>query len=364
MKAKERLTSLDVFRGVTIGAMIIVNYPGSWSHVYAPLLHKPWHGITPTDLIFPFFLFIVGISIVLAFNKQVESGTLLPKTYRKILWRSLKIFAVGIFLHLWPMFNFEELRIAGVLQRIAIVFAVCAALFLKTSWKTQTVVMAGILIFYWLALVLIPTPGHGKPMLEPGVNLAAWIDSYITPGRLFWETWDPEGLFSTLPSIATGISGMLIGKILVSDLSHERKIIWLFFWGVVGTIIGYVWGLVFPLNKPIWTSSYVMATSGMASLALAALYFIIDLQKIKTGTKPWLMLGTNAITVYFLAGVLAFPFYSMPIGGMALNQHAMELLTGIGFAPKLASFTYAAFFLGVLFIPSAILYRKKIFIKL
>lgn len=364
MKAKERLTSLDVFRGTTIGAMIIVNYPGTWSHVYAPLLHKPWHGITPTDLIFPFFLFIVGVSIALAYSRQVEKGIPFPEIYKKVLFRGLKIFAVGIFLSLWPNFNFGELRVAGVLQRIALVFVACTILFVRTTWKTQAIVGAAILIVYWLALMFIPTPGYGKPMLEPGVNLAAWFDSFTVPGRMWQETWDPEGLLSTLPAIVTGITGMLVGKIILSNHSQEKRALWMFVAGFIATVIGYIWSLHFPLNKPIWTSSYVMVTSGLASMTLAACYYIIDMEKKTFGTKPWVILGTNAIAVYVLAGLLGHVFYSIPFGGMALNQHAMELLTGIGFAPKLASLTYAAFFLGVLFIPGAIFYRNKIFIKL
>jgi len=360
----QRLVSLDAFRGITIGSMIIVNYPANWGQVYAPLLHKPWHGITPTDLIFPFFLFIVGVSIALAYNKQLQKGLPLPGIYRKILSRGLKIFAVGIFLSLWPYFNFAELRVAGVLQRIALVFVACAFLFVGTKWKTQAIVGATILIIYWLAMMFIPTPGYGQPMLEPGANLAAWIDSYLLPGRLWQGTWDPEGLLSTLPAIATGITGMLVGKIILSPHSHEKKVIWMFLAGFFATIIGYVWSLHFPLNKPIWTSSYVMVTSGLASMTLAACYYLIDMEKKTFGTKPWVILGTNAIAVYVLAGLLSLIFYRLDYGGLRLSQHAFQWLTGMGIVPKLASLMYPLFYLGILFIPATILYRKKIFIKL
>jgi predicted acyltransferase len=360
----QRLISLDVFRGLTIGSMIIVNYPGSWGHVYAPLLHEPWHGITPTDLIFPFFLFIVGVSIALAYTKQLQKGLPLSGMYGKIVFRGLKIFAVGIFLSLWPDFNFAELRVAGVLQRIALVFVACAFLFVRTGWKTQAIVGALLLIAYWLAMMFIPTPGYGQAMLEPGANLAAWIDSYLLPGRMWQGTWDPEGLLSTLPAIATGITGMLVGKIILSPHSQEKKVIWMFMAGFLATIIGYVWCLHFPLNKPIWTSSYVMVTSGMASMTLAACYYLIDMEKKTFGTKPWVILGTNAIAVYVLAGLLSFIFYRLQFGDLRLSQHAIQMLTGIGFEPKLASLIYALFYLGILFIPATILYRKKIFIKL
>lgn len=362
--ASERLVSLDVFRGMTIAAMILVNYPGNWGHVYAPLLHKPWHGITPTDLIFPFFLFIVGVSIAFAYTKQLKKGLPLTGVYRKILFRGVKIFAVGIFLNLWPYFNFAELRVAGVLQRIAIVFVVCAMLFVRTQWKTQAIVGVAILIVYWLALMFIPTPGYGQPMLEPGANLAAWIDSFLLPGRMWQETWDPEGLLSTLPAIATGISGMLVGKIMLSENSPERKVIHLFLAGFIATIVGYVWSLNFPLNKPIWTSSYVMVTSGLASMTLAASYYLIDLENRKRFIKPFLAFGTNAITLYVLAGLLSLIFYRLNFWGQGLSVHAFQFLTGLGVAPKLASLSYAIMYLVILYVPLIILYKKRIFIKL
>jgi predicted acyltransferase len=360
----ERLVSLDFFRGLTIAAMIIVNYPGNWGHVYAPLLHKPWHGITPTDLIFPFFLFIVGVSIAFAYTKQMQKGLPMTGVYRKILFRGVKIFAVGIFLNLWPYFNFTELRVAGVLQRISIVFVVCAILFIRTNWKTQAIVGSVILIGYWLAMMLIPTPGYEKAILEPGANLAAWIDSFLLPGRMWQETWDPEGLISTLPAIATGISGMLVGKIMLSENSPEKKVIHLFLAGFIATVVGYVWSLNFPLNKPIWTSSYVMATSGLASMTLAASYYLIDLEKRKRFIKPFLAFGTNAITLYVLAGLLSLIFYRLDFWGKTLSVHTFQFLTGLGVAPKLASLSYAILYLAILYVPLSILYKKRIFIKL
>ncbi|MDX9846376.1 MAG: heparan-alpha-glucosaminide N-acetyltransferase domain-containing protein [Tenuifilaceae bacterium] len=359
-----RLISLDVFRGITVVAMIVVNSPGSWSHVYAPLLHKDWHGVTPTDFIFPFFLFIVGVSIALAYTKQINKGIPNALMYRKLIIRSVKIFALGLFLNLWPQFNIAELRVAGVLQRIAIVFLVCGLLFIRANWKKQAVVGAVILVGYWLAMVLIPTPGYGKAMLEPGTNLAAWIDRIILPGRMWQTTWDPEGLFSTLPAIASGITGLLAGRLIVSKQSGERKILYLFTAGFIATIVGYAWGCTFPMNKPLWTSSYVLFTSGMAAMVLGVSMFLVDILGYTRGTKPWLIFGSNAIAVYVMAGMLIAVFYSLPIGGASLNVHYFNLLTGLGVAPKLASLTYALLYVGLLFVPAAILYNRKIFVKL
>ena len=360
-----RLVSLDAFRGFTIAAMIMVNYPGNWDHVYAPLLHVDWHGITPTDLIFPFFIFIVGVSIVLAYNKRLAAGFPKKDMYKKIVSRSIKIFAVGIFLALLPMFDFANLRVAGVLQRISIVFAACAFLYLNTGWKTQALTGALILVAYWLAMTLIPTPGTGKVMLEPGVNLAAWIDQQLLPGRMWQGTWDPEGILSTLPAIVTGITGMLAGRLIISSDTRERTVIWLFAIGFLSFIAGEVWGWAFPINKNIWTSSYVLYTSGLAAMTLAASMFFIDILGFRKGTGFGLIYGANAITAYVLAGMLSALFYRINYwGGDTLNHHFVSALSGTGLDPRLASLMYALMYVLIIFIPVYILYRKKIFIKL
>jgi predicted acyltransferase len=432
MQENERLISLDAFRGFTIASMIMVNNPGTWSHVYAPLLHKPWHGITPTDLIFPFFIFIVGVSIALAYTKRLELGLPKKDMYGKIVWRSVKIFFVGILLALYSkvnsttegfahllwillviilmcvfmlpefqtrsriislaqtgfnvlaviiilalvVFKFDDLRIAGVLQRIALVFLVCAFLFLTVKWKTQAIIAGTILLLYCFVMTVIPIPGYDKAMLEPGVNLAAWIDSFMTPGSLYHKisetgntfpaiwAWDPEGFFSTFPAIATGITGMLAGTLLVSKKSIDQKIIWLFVAGFISATAGVVWSWWFPLNKPIWTSSYVLATSGLASMTLASSIWLVDVLGFKKFAKPWVIFGSNAIGVYVLAGLLGYLFYGGHFGGKSLKGLFMDLFTGIGMDPKLVSLIAALLYIGILFIPALILYRKKIYIKL
>ena len=359
-----RLTSLDAMRGFTIAAMILVNNPGSWDHVYGPLEHAPWHGLTPTDLIFPFFLFIVGVSIVLAYTKLLEKGVSKKELYKKIVIRALKIFAVGIVLSLLPYFNFSELRVAGVLQRISIVFLACSFIFLNTSVKTQIWIGVITLIGYWLAMTLIPTPGTGKVMLEPGVNLAAWIDSILLPGRKWQGTWDPEGILSTFPSIVNGIIGMLAGQLIVGKRTPQEKVILLMISGFALVTVGYAWHLVFPVNKNLWTSSFVLVTTGLASLVLGASYYIVDIRNYTSGTKIGIVFGANAIAAYVLADVLSYIFYVIPFGHASLNEHFMTVLTGAGLAPKLVSMLYAILFVGANFIPAYILYKKKIFIKL
>jgi len=364
MAELKRLISLDAFRGFTIAAMIMVNNPASWSYIYPPLEHAEWNGLTPTDLIFPFFIFIMGVSITLSYTKRLNAGVPKGPMYQKIIIRSLKIFAVGIFLWLFPSFNFENIRFAGVLQRIALVFFASAFLFLNTKWKTQAIVAALLLVGYWLVMVLIPTPGYGKVMLEPGINIAAWIDSKFLPGYLWQKTWDPEGLLSTLPAIATGITGMLAGHLIVSKMEQERKIIYLFSIAFFAFIIGFFWSYIFPLNKNIWTSSFVLVTSGLAGMVLAVSIFFVDMLGRTRLTKAGIIFGSNAIAVYVLADVWRLPFYVLKIGSTSLNNHWLSLFEQLGWSMKFGSFTYAALFIGFNFIPAYILYKKKIFIKL
>lgn len=364
MKDNQRLVSLDALRGFTIAAMILVNNPGSWEFVYAPLRHKDWNGISPTDLIFPFFVFIVGISIVLAFAKKLEMNTDRSILVRKIIWRSFKIFGVGIFLNLYPYFEFDSLRIAGVLQRIALVFLICGMLYLYLDWKKLSALGILILIGYWILMLYVPTPGYGSAMFDPGINMAAWIDSFILPGKMWNGSWDPEGLLSTLPAIATGISGMLTGKLLQRSIPVFEKVSFLYITGFVAAVVGVVWSWDFPINKNLWTSSYVLVSSGLASMTLATMIYFIDIKEHTRFSKPFVVFGSNAISAYVMAGLSSYLFYGVPFYGQSLSGHYMQLFTSIGLNPKFVSMTYAIIFILLIYAVMHILYKKRIFIKL
>ncbi len=351
-----RIIALDAFRGFTVAGMMIVNNPGSWNYLYPPLGHAEWHGVTPTDFIFPFFLFIVGISITLAYTKRLTIGTPRNEMIIKILKRSAIIFGLGLFLSFHPRFDFMQLRIPGVLQRIAVVFMACSILFLNSNWKTQAKTAAALLIAYWMLMAFVPTPGYDRAMLEPGQNLASWLDSIIIPLRMFRGTWDPEGLLSTLPAIATGITGMLVGKLIISDLNIEKRVSYIFLAGFLSLALGEAWGWIFPLNKHIWTSSYVLYTSGLGALMLASMILIIDVFKLQKWTQFGIIYGSNSITIFVLAGIL--PTYTSGIKNLIFNG-----LINAGFAPELASLIWAIIFCLICFIPALVLYRKKIFIK-
>lgn len=374
--------------------MVIVNGPGSWSHVYRPLLHSDWHGITATDLIFPFFLFIVGVSITLAFTRQLESGADKRSLYRKIFSRALKIMLLGWFLSLWPNFNLDDMRYAGVLPRISLVYLVCAILFLNTNWKQQLCIGTGILLGYWAALALLPVPidaviqlaidtgqvkySEGQLAIgeirrisdsaiaanyQPGVNITAWVDRMLLPGSFWQVTWDPEGLASTLPAVVTGIIGILVGRVILTVDDSTGKLSRLLFIGVVLSLAGMVWGWWMPLNKNLWTSSFTLLTAGLATIGLAACIFVVDILGYQRWTKLGRVYGANAITSYVLAGMLTVFFYHSIFGEHSLNGLWMEAVQALGISAKLASLSYAVLYMLIIYIPVWILYKKKIHIK-
>jgi predicted acyltransferase len=370
--SSSRLDSLDVLRGFTIAAMVIVNSPGSEDYVYAPLEHAKWNGCTFTDLVFPFFLFIVGVSISLAYSKYIEINAPRKDLYKKIIFRAIKIYALGMLLWLYAIlvglfghFGWDAIRWTGVLHRISIVFLICAFLYLKTNWKTQAWTGAALLIGYWILMAYIPVPGIGKPDLSgPMKNWAHYIDGIFLPGYMWQETWDPEGILSTLPAIATGISGMLVGRIILSIGDQYKKLTWLFFAGFCSYSLGELWNQFFPINKNLWTSSYVMYTSGLATMVLAAFILLNDMLGYKRWTRLGRIYGTNAITAYVISLVLGASLYPVTFGGHSLSSLFMDGFVTIGLAPKFVSFLYAIFYMLICYIPVWILYKKKIYIKL
>jgi predicted acyltransferase len=313
----KRLVSLDFFRGATVAAMILVNNPGSWSYIYGPLKHAPWHGWTPTDLIFPFFLFIVGVSIVLAFTKAKVKGAENSDLMKKTLVRAAKIFGLGLLLTSFPYLSFSpdfslhpnllDIRIPGVLQRIAICYAVGSILFLYTKPKTQMYTLAGLLLGYWILMMGIPVPGFGAGAIDnPEGNLAAYIDQLLLSGHTWKDNWDPEGFLSTLPAIGTTLIGIWTGRMLMSDKESESsRTLQFFIWGFVLIILGYVWSWIFPINKNIWTSSYALFTGGQAMCIFGLSYWYLDVKEKQKFTSWGVAFGLNAITVFFLSGIIA-----------------------------------------------------------
>jgi predicted acyltransferase len=368
--AKERNLSLDVFRGITVAAMILVNNPGSWDSVYEPLLHAHWNGCTPTDLIFPFFLFIVGVSIHFAFAPIARKGLTRP-IFIKILKRTIIIFALGIFLAWFPVFSLDRLsrlRVPGVLQRISIVFFCSSILYLSSHWVTQIRVTALLLVGYFIVMTVVPVPGLGAANLEPETNFGAWLDRLLLNGHLWAQskTWDPEGVLSTLPAIATCVLGTLSGRLITSARQASENVIWLFFIGAMLIVSGLAWGLFFPINKALWTSSYVLYTSGIAMQFLAALYWFIDVQGFKKWTAPFVYYGTNAIFVFVTSGMLAKTLLRIKIDGegkVSLWSYLYQNLYASWLAPKDASLLFALTLLALFLIILWQMHKRKIVVK-
>jgi predicted acyltransferase len=316
-----RLVSLDVLRGATIAAMILVNDPGTWDHIYWPLEHAEWNGWTPTDLIFPLFLFIMGVAMTFSFASRLDRGMGRARLARHIFARSVILFAIGLFLNAFPDFSWHSLRIMGVLQRIGVCYLAAGLLYLaswrieartegprraKCNWALIAGCAVALLVGYWAAMKFVPVPGYGAGRLDPQGNLGAYLDRKIMGGHL-WEqsvTWDPEGLFSTLPAIATPLLGILAGEWLRSSRSGSRKAASLAAAGAVLLAVGRMLHLFFPINKNLWTSTFVIFTGGFAMLLLAACYWLVDLKGYRRWAAPFLVFGRNAIAVYFLSMLL------------------------------------------------------------
>lgn len=375
----DRLLSLDIFRGITIAAMILVNNPGSWATIYPPLEHAKWNGCTPTDLIFPFFLFIVGVAITLSLNKRKERGDNQTKLILQILKRSAMIFLFGIFLAGFPFFNvstfqiidFSTLRIPGVLQRIAVVYLIASIIFLKTDIKWQAILGAFFLLFYWFLMTVIPVPGVGYANLEPGTNLAAYFDRIFLTTHMWsaTKTWDPEGILSTLPAISTAICGIMLGHWMRSKNEPIVKTVWIFVFGNIGMAIGYLWDLAFPINKSIWTSSYVVFTAGLALQFFGMCYWLVDIKGYKWWTKPFIVYGMNAITVYVLSGVVGRLLIQIKLSvgsagePVALKTIIYDHLFVPFFSPINASLAFAVVYILFWLAIMWIFYKKQIFLK-
>lgn len=372
MGTTTRLLSLDFFRGLTVAAMILVNNPGDWGHIYAPLEHAPWNGWTPTDLIFPFFLFIVGVSITFALEEKKGTEGVKEGVIGKIVKRSATLFLLGLFLNFFPKFDISTVRIPGVLQRIALVYLACSLIFLRTTPRQQIYILCGLLVGYWLLMTVVPVPGVGYANLEPETNLSAWFDrTILTPAHVYKpaKVWDPEGLFSTLPAIGTGILGLLTGTWLRADRPATEKVAWLFAAGCLLTLAGLIWDGFFPINKALWTSSYVLLAGGLAMLGLALCYWLIDVKAYRKGVLPFVAFGVNAITVFFLSGLIPRIMNLIHVtksdgSETGLRDYLYRSFIAPPFTdPKNASLAGALTFVLIWFVILWWMYRKNVIIK-
>jgi predicted acyltransferase len=374
-----RLLSLDVFRGATIAGMMLVNNPGDWGYVYAPFKHAAWNGWTYTDTIFPFFLWIVGVAMTFSFAKRMERGDDRKKLALHVLRRSAIIFLVGLLLNGFPFgllfghqFSFSTMRIPGVLQRIAVCYLITGLIVLNTGWKAQGSIAGAILALYWLAIAVIPVPGYGAGVLDPSSNLCWYLDSSLLSGH----TWsgapapgfDPEGILSTLPAIGTTLLGVLTGHLLRSERSREEKLIRMFVYGNVLLLVGLIMDNWFPINKNLWTSSYVVFMAGLALNVLGVLYWLIDIKKKQRWSQPSAIYGLNAITMFFLAGLFGRLSWLVKLTNDAGERITLKtwyygnLFVPLA-SPMVASFAHSLFYVLLLYAIAYVMFKRRWIIK-
>ena len=367
-----RLMSLDLFRGATIAGMILVNNAGDEPNAYWPLKHAEWNGWTPTDLVFPFFLFIVGVAMAFSFNSRLKRGESRQKLLGHVLWRGLALFALGMFLNGFPnQYQLASWRVYGVLQRIAICYVISAILALWADWRGWIVTIVGCLVGYWILMRFVPVPGfgvptHDIPLLDPDRNLVAWLDRRLLAGRLYEGTRDPEGVLSTIPAVATSLLGMLTGRWLRSARSAQSKALGMAVFGLTGVLAGKILNLGFPINKKLWTSSYVIFTAGLALLCLALCYWIVDIKPWRgLWTKLFLVFGMNAIAAYVFAEVMSHWLDHVHVGGgMSWQEFIYQRMFAPLASPANASLLYALAYVLVCWVVMWVLYRKGIFLKI
>ena len=368
MKTTQRYLALDVLRGMTVALMILVNNPGNWGHIYAPLKHAAWHGCTPTDLVFPFFLFVVGVSMFFSFSKY--GNTLNKESLLKIGKRTLLIFAIGLFLNSFPQWtaDFSKLRIMGVLQRIALAYGIGAIIVLASPRKYLPYIGGAILLLYWGLLYSLggTDPFSLKGNVTPVIDAAVLGTAHLYRG--FGIPFDPEGLFSTIPAIVTVIIGYLIGSV-VKETEKKRVPKTLILFGSAAIVAGLIWALGFPINKPIWTSSYVLYTAGWACLVLSLLIWIIDLKGFSKWTSFFVVFGMNPLFIFALSGLWARILERMiriagPDGEMISGSTWLYKQVFVPVAGELnGSLLYAISHVLVFWLIGYVLYKKKIFIK-
>ena len=365
----KRLVSLDVLRGITIAFMILVNNGGKDS--FWPLKHSDWNGWTPTDLVFPTFLFVMGTSLVFSFDSRLSRGVSKSSLALHTLRRFIILFLLGLVVNGFPHFHLGTLRIYGVLQRIAICFLICSLLYLWDRGAKSKIALAVVaLLGYWILMRFVPVPGHGVPgrdipFLDKDANIVAWLDRHIFPGRLYEGVRDPEGLLSNIPALATTLLGMLTAMWLRTSKSMEQKCAGMLGSGIVLVLLGELWNPWFPINKKLWTSSYVLFAAGVSLLVLALCYWAVEIRGWKKGwTYYWLVFGTNAIAAYVLSELLASALSSIKLTpSLSLSAFLYSDVFQRVHPPGIGALLFALAFVMVCWLVVWPLYVKRIFIK-
>lgn len=371
-----RLMCLDIFRGLCVAGMIVVDNPGSDAKSYWPIMHAEWNGWTPADFIFPSFLFLVGISLVFSLSSRQQRGQSRSQIFIHAVWRALILIAIGFLVNASPIVGFDvhTFRFEGVTQRIALCYLAAVVLELWADRREQVIAFALCVIGYWAILRFVPVPGYGLPgrdipFMDPDRNLAAWLDRKLLMGHLYNGTRDPEGILHTIPAIGTTLAGVLTGHWLCSMKSLTTKAWGMLLIGIVSLSAGLLWNRWFPINKNLWTSSFVLFTAGVALVFLAFLYWLLEIRRWRgLWTMPILVFGMNAIVAFVADSVVYGPGYSFTAkgpSGVSMNWHeaAQAYLESFRLSTPTASLVYSLLALSFCWILLWLLWRKRVFIK-
>jgi predicted acyltransferase len=371
-----RLMSIDIYRGLAVAGMILVDNPGSDDLAYGPIKHAEWNGWTCADFIFPSFLFLVGVSMMYSFAARLQRGESRGRIFQHAVVRVLILFAIGLFVNAMPIYGLDlhAWRIYGVTQRIALCYLVAAVLVLWSNRRGQVIALFACLVGYWAILRFVPVPGfgvpgHDIPFMDPERNIVAWLDRKLLMGRLYDKVRDPEGLISTIGAIGTTLMGVLTGYWLRSDASARMKVVRMVGFGIVSFIAGLAWNHWFPINKNLWTSSFVLLTGGFALIFLAFLYWALEIKNWRgVWTMPVLVFGMNAIVGFVADSFVYGPGYSFTAKGangadITWHEAAQAKLLSFGFSPANASLIYSLAAVLFCWFLLWLLWKKRIFLK-
>jgi predicted acyltransferase len=365
MPGNSRLLSIDAFRGLTIAGMILVNDPGNWDAVYSPLEHAEWNGWTPTDLVFPFFLFIVGTSMVFSFSSRQEKGSTRRELLRHSIRRSLYIYGIGLALHLYPftLHRIQHVRVMGVLGRIGLCYFLASLIYLYVSRRMRIAITAILLVGYWLILRFVHVPGFPTGDMTPFGNVAAYFDRMILGTHLWKPMWDPEGLLSSLPAVGTALLGTFCGEWLRAPRSQNLRVAGLLIAGVIGLAAGELIHPYFPINKNLWTSTFVVFTAGFACVVLGFMYWLIDVRGWRRWVMPLEVFGANAILSYAVATLAIKQMLITFISGRSVQEIVYGRIFAPLASPKNSSLLFALAFTFTIWLIMLIFYRKRVFLK-
>jgi predicted acyltransferase len=370
---KDRIAPIDLFRGITLAGMIMVNNPGSWSHIHPALRHASWHGLGPADIVFPFFLFIMGVSAALSISSRIRKGFSGRDVFRQVARRSIILLAIGLAMSAFPFYPMERLasmRIPGVLQRIALVYFFSSTIFLYTRGKRTVVTGLALILLHWALLSLVPVPGVGPANLTPAGNLGAWIDRAFFGSHLWRLTavWDPEGLLGTLPAVSSALFGMSAWN-YISEGLHGRRTALMALAGFACVPCALAWNAVFPINKNLWTGSFVLITTGLALVVLSALFLLSGRVRTVRWQAPFIAFGTNTLVIFVMSELFSRMRNIIMInidgaGTVSLHQFLYDCLFAGWMSPVYASMSWAALCVLLWLVPAWLLYRSGTVIKL